>query len=502
LLQISCVKSTGVKNKWLLMAPQLDPKGRSHSKERKLATKPSSFYRVVVADPVGEEWDSLKHFLRREWIWVLMLLAGVVGLVFWLRPLPPSHVRLAVGAEHSSMAQLAKRFIEPFAQAGVELQLVFGSIEAQQPASQAQSQLDVQAALVIGGAFKPNELLNLVSLGSFEYAPLWFFYRGQRQLHGDPFTEFAHKSVAIGERDSATYALVEQLAALHDISISDQATFQALSPSEGVEKLLRNEIDAVAIVDGYESQDIQRLLAIEDIHLFDFSLAPAYEKHLPFMEVVTVPRAALNIPRLEPPIDSSLIASTVSLLVDKDLHPTLQQLFLTTTDQFSDETDPFFARPDFFPAYIDQRVPLSPIARRYFEEGKLPLSDRLPYWLASLIDRIWLLIVGLVAVIYPILKLLPHYRLIRSRTHILDAYRYIRFVDASLKHERDPDVLLQYVDDLDWLEEHLRTCWMSSDLYRDYYSLRDTLTKVRDRVLAQRSKLLAQVKQEVTSETH
>ena len=474
------------------MSDQLPPK-RSTPQIKKPAQRPSSFYRFVIADPAREEWDSIRLFLRREWHWVLLALAGIVALVLWVRPLPPGEVQLAVGPENSSMAKLAERFVAPFADKGIELELIYANSGGRTPAELADEDDHIDAALVVGGLFKTDELPRMLSLGSFQYAPLWVFYRNQGlgqwlgQGLGSPaslFESLGQRTLSIGTPDSKTYILFSQLAKLHNIDVGQQPNFQATDTNKAVEQLLAGEIDAVALVDGYESDNIQRLVQNSDIKLFDVSLAPAYQKHLPFMEVVQVPRGSLDVATLNPADPKTLLASTVSLLVDEDLHPAVQQLFLISADELSDSKDTFFAQPDFFPAYVDDRVPLSPIAKRYFEEGKLPLSDRLPYWLASLIDRLWLLVLGLLAVLYPAYRLVPRYRHIRSKTLLTDGYEYIRYVDANLPATDDPQVLQTYVTDLEWLEQHLRGAWVSSDLYRQYFSLRDTVIKTRDKVQA------------------
>lgn len=461
--------------------------------------KHSSLYRHVFAEPASEELDSWRLFLRKEWHWLVIALVGILVLVTWVKPLPPSQVFLAVGAEHSALARLGERYIPPFEEAGIELELVLT-----EPAEvlDAQSQANIDAAFVIGGMVNETLTSGMVSLGSVEYAPLWVFYRGEIEPGKDFFDAFAaglHTNTStnshthiqarisaqpsrIGLAGPASRAIIGQMARLRGIELSAATGFDPVSNRLVVDRFLEGELDVVVIVDGYDSHHISRLIAANDAKLFDMSFAAAYQRHLPYLEIVTVPRGALSLEALTPQTDVNLLASTVSLLVHARLHAAAQQLFLTVTDEFDQMTEPFFARPGFFPAYLDPEVPLSTVAKRFYSEGGLPLSQRLPYWLASLIDRLWLLVLGLLAVIYPLFRLVPRYRVLRSEMQISDAYKVMRAIDAASNDAQTCEQLERLRADLNQLEKRLQGFWISSESMRWYYTLRNTLNQLRQRL--------------------
>lgn len=439
----------------------------------------SSLYRYIVAEPFGEEFDSWKLFLRREWHWLLLALLGITALVVWVKPLPPGEVSLAVGAQHSALARLGERYIEPFAQAGIELRLVYTEPVdlTDAPVSQ-----DIEAAFAVGGMFDADTVPDMTSLGSVEYAPLWVFHRGTVKAGIDFFDAFANQGFKIGLAGPASRAIVGRMGQLRGVELTAGAGFEPVANRRVVDRFLAGELDVVAIVDGYDSQHISRLIEATDVQLFDMSYAHAYQRHIPYLEIVSVPRGALSLATLKPDVDVTLVASTVSLLVNRDLHPTAQQLFLTATQDIEGLTEPFFARPGFFPAYLDPEVPLSSVAKRYYSEGGLPLSQRLPYWLASLIDRLWLLALGLLAVIYPIFRLIPRYRVLRSEMQVSDAYQVLRAIDSASSQAQSSAELIELRDDLNLLEEHLQQFWISSESMRWYYTLRNTLNQLRTRL--------------------
>ena len=135
------------------------------------------------------------------------------------------------------------------------------------------------------------------------------------------------------------------------------------------DQLLAGQIDAMAIVDGFDSPTIQGLIAHPELHIFDFAYADAYVKRMPYLEVVTIPRGSLDLAKLDPPNDIHMIASTVTLLVEKTMHPAIQQLFLQAADRTNEDAEGFFGRADQFPAYIDKSIPLSDVAQRYYDKG-------------------------------------------------------------------------------------------------------------------------------------
>ncbi len=103
---------------------------------------------------------------------------------------------------------------------------------------------------------------------------------------------------------------------------------------KSVEALIAGEINALSVVDGIESPVIKRLLADPNIHIGNF-----------------------------PPIDINMVSTSLTLIVEKDLHPAIQLLFLMAMEEIGDSRDQFFAKQDEFPSYKDSNIPLSPIAQ-------------------------------------------------------------------------------------------------------------------------------------------
>ena len=463
--------------------------------------KKSSLVRYT-RNSVGRELRAWKGLLRAEWKWILALLVILLILAIYSRPLPPRDVYLAVGQPGSIFETLGKKFVPYFAQEGVELHLVNTNGSASSLAELADKNIQVNAALMVGGVATKGKFRNLLSLGSIEYVPLWLFYRGSEFQDGHLFDHFVSKRVAISVDGSAEKVIIGKLLKLYGITLEGRDNLLEISDKEAVQKLIDGEIDAMCLMDGIDGPNIQRLLENKDIHIANFAYAPAYVKKLPFLSTVIVPKGSLGLKDHHPEQDIQMLASTATLLVEKDMHPVIQQLFLLGSDKISNEIDQFFANPDFFPAYVDHSVALSPVAKQFFESGPPPLRNTLPLWLTNYVSRIWLLLLAALAFIYPLSKLFPGYRNMRSTVLVTDAYTLFQELEQKLSHELSPMELQEIIDELNALEDDNTEDWFTSVEMRTVFSMKRDLDKLRQRAIDKKRMLEASESlEETTTET-
>ena len=437
------------------------------------------------------ELRAWKGLIRTEWKWILTALVVLLALAIFSRPLPPSDVYLAVGQPGSVFETLGKKYVTYFAQEGVKLHLVNTSGSASSLAELADKNTQVNAALMVGGIAAKGKFPNLVSLGSIEYVPLWLFYRGSEFQGGSLFDHFASKRVAVSVDGSAEKVIVGKILKLYGMTLEGRDNLLEIPDKEAVQKLIDGEIDAMCLMDGIDGPNIQRLLENENIHIANFIYAPAYVKKLPFLSTVVIPRGSLGLKEHRPEQDIQMLASTATLLVEKDMHPVIQQLFLLASDKISSEIDQFFANPDFFPAYVDHSVALSPVAKQYFESGPPPFRNTLPLWLTNYVSRIWLLLLGALAFVYPLSKLFPGYRNMRSTVLVTDAYTLFQEFEVKLSHELSSQELQEIIDELNALEDDNTEDWFTSVEMRTVFSMKRDLDKLRQKAIDKKRALEA-----------
>lgn len=438
-----------------------------------------------------QELAAWRELIKGEWPWILMLLGGVTLLLAFTRPLPPKDVYLAVGQPGSVFQKMGEKFVPYFTQQGIRLHLVTTSGSENSLEDLDNVNNPVSAALMVGGLAFKDKQPNLASLGSIEYVPLWLFYRGPQIEGVEAISYLSDKKVAVGPAGSGTFTLLHRILALSNVEIDARPNFLRIPNAEAVDQLIAGKIDAVFLLDGIDSANVQKLLKLRDIHLFNFAYAPAVVKKLPYLDTVVIPRGALDLTNPRPPHDVLMLATTATLLIEKSMHPAVQHTFLISADRISRDIDQFFAKPGAFPAYVDRSMPLSPVAQRYYEQGAPPFKDELPLWLVSYIDRIWILLVGFFAVIYPIFKLFPSYRHTRAVMMISDAYEEILEIDRSAAQTEDVTELINLIGRLEEMDDDAREISISSDEISRLYSMKSALKMVRDQITQRKEKLEA-----------
>ena len=107
------------------------------------------------------------------------------------------------------------------------------------------------------------------------------------------------------------------------------------------------------------------------------------------------------------------------------------------------------------------------------------------FWLANLADRMWLALLGIVAVLIPLSRVLPPLYEFRIRRRVFRWYARLRQIEARAQ---DPRVartaLLDELDELDRVANQIAVPLAHAD---ELYALRDNIDTVRQRVLVQRS---------------
>ena len=433
-------------------------------------------------ESLTQEVDAWVGLVKGEWKWILVLFVGLAILVAFTRPLPPQDVYLAVGQKGSVFGMLGEKFVPLFAAEGIDLHLIYTAGSAASLAELADKDEQANAALMVGGIAAKGKFPNLLSLGSVEYVPLWLFYRGPEFANKELLENLADKRVAVGLDGSAEQIMIRKLLGLSGISLDGRENLLKTTNQDAAVKLIGGEIDAMFIMDGIDGQVVQSLLADKALHLANFAYAPAYVKKLPFLKTVSIPMGSLDLQAHNPTQDIQMLASSATLLIEDDMHPVVQQIFLLAADKIGNEIDQFFANPEFFPAYIDHAVPLSPVAKRFYEQGPPAFRGSLPLWLINYVDRLWFLVVGAAAVVYPLLKIFPSYRHMRSVLLIGDAYSDIQKIEQEAALLDSNEELQSLVDELNALDAETTGSRISAVEISRLYSMKSALNLVRTQI--------------------
>jgi TRAP-type uncharacterized transport system substrate-binding protein len=419
----------------------------------------------------------------------IVLALGLLAVAYWvLDPTPPSRVVLATGPDQGAYAEFGKRYAQILKGYGVTVEL-----RSTQGAAENLKRLrepgagGVDIGFVQGGADEAGRTGNaddaeLVSLGSMFYEPVWLFYRtdsAQRLLKTgslSALTQLAGWKLNIGAPGSGVPNLMYRLL---DANRIDPASLTLLRQAQtpAVVDLLAGESDALVFASAPESLLVQMLLQTPGIALFDFGQADAYSRRFAFLTPVTLPRGVVDLAGDVPPRDVRLVAPTATLVARKGTHPALIQLFVQAAQQIHGGAG-WFQRKGDFPTSASTEEPLAKEAQRFYANGTPVLQRYLPFWFANLIDRMWPVLVTIVAVLIPLSRMLPPLYQFRIRSRIFRWYAQLREVEEAVGKRPAAELL----DELGAIETRVENVTVPLSYADELYSLRGHIQMVGQRL--------------------
>jgi hypothetical protein len=316
------------------------------------------------------------------------------------------------------------------------------------------------------------------------HEPVWLFYRSdsaQRLLKAPQLgslSQLAGWRVNIGAPGSGVPHLARQLLDANGIDAAAIAfTQQPVTPA--VADLLEGRLDAVVLASAPESLMVQMLLRTPGVALFDFAQADAYTRRFAFLSAVTLPRGVVDLAADFPRQDVHMVAPTATLVARDSLHPALAQLFVQAAHDVHGQPG-WFQRKGDFPNARDGERPLDPEAERFYRSGVPWLQRYLPFWLANLVDRMWLAMISIVAVLLPLSRVVPPLVELRIRSRVFRWYGQLRAIEQA--HRERPAA--QLLDELKDIESHVNTIQVPLSYADELYALKGHIQMVRRRLEA------------------
>ncbi len=412
-----------------------------------------------------------------------IVLASIAAVAAWwivavLFPMPPRMVVMATGPQGGAYADWGARYREILKRKGFELRLLPTAGTLENLALLRDPRSGVGVAFVQAGLTTSAESSALSSLGTVSYEPLWFFCRGVPE--GKTQEELFGKRLAIGAEGSGTRALMLKILALNGIGERD-IELLPLPPEEAKEKLLRGEIDAAAMVTSWESPVVQQLFAAQDIGLASFPRADAYLALHPSLNKVIVPAGVIDLRKNVPPAPVTLLASKATLVIRQDMHPALQYLLLEAASQIHSGPG-FFHRAGQFPVPEGVDLPLTGDARHFYKSGPPFLQRYLPFWLAVLGERLLILIIPLVGIVFPLLQFMPMLYGWGMQRRIYRLYGELKLLEIKLADRAPGQGIGNLLSELDNLEVRVNQLRLPLTFMPMLYTLRQHIDMARERL--------------------
>ena len=415
---------------------------------------------------------------------VVCLTAGMIGFaVFWfVHSAPPRVLTITAGPAGSTFELNAEKYRAILARNGVTLKILpsQGSFENLQRLENPASHADI--GFVQGGISDGTNTQDLISLGSISYEPLLVFYRGTNAVR--MLSRFAGRRLAVGPEGSGTRSLALTLLQTNGIAAGGDTALLPLEAAAAATALLAGTVDAAFMMSDSASLPTMRtLLRSPDVQLMSFEQADAYARRFNYLNKLRLPEGAIDFGKNLPAQDVWLIGPTVELVAHRNLNPALSDLLLEAAREVHGRAG-IFQNQGEFPAPLVHEFNISADALRYYKSGKTFFYRNLPFWLASLANRILVAFVPVILVLIPGVRLVPILYRWKSQLRIYRWYRKLLVLERELTLDWNPSKQAEMAARLNEIDTVVKQLRMPASFAFQFYMLRGHIDYVRGKLAA------------------
>lgn len=459
----------------------------------------SSCYGSNMPKAIRHTLLSLRDLAVSAGPFIVLAVALLVLAYWWLDPNPPKRVTLATGPAQSAYEEFGKRYAKILAQDGIEVALLPSQGSAHNLQLLREGKVDL--GFVQGGtsSYDAADAEALTSLGSLFVEPLWLFYREDvsKKARGtsaapakgsavreaasggalNSLTQLQGLRVNFGTSGSGVPSLMGKLLESNRIEPASLRTSN-LDQTPATVAFLGGELDAIVFASAPESLMVQMLLQTPGVKLMNFTQSEAYSKRFAFLSTARLPQGVVDLAGNIPPEDVSLVATTTSLVAKTTTHPALVQLFAQAGNVIHSPAG-WFKSAREFPNRDNNELPISKEAERAIKNDAPLLQRYLPFWVANLVERMWLAMGIIIAVMLPLSRIVPPLYEFRVRSRIFRWYGRLRDIENRIEDTHDTGALL---DELNALESRAEKISVPLSYTDELYALRSNIHLVRKKL--------------------
>ena len=425
---------------------------------------------------------SLRDLVVSAGPFVVLAATLLILAYWWLDPNPPKRVTLATGPAQSAYEEFGKRYVKILAAEGIEVALLPSQGSAHNLQLLREGKADL--GFVQGGTsdYSAADAEHLTSLGSLFIEPLWLFYREEAAQKAaktgglNSLTQLQGMRINLGTDGSGVPSLIGKLLESNRIEPAS-LTITTLDQTPATMAFLGGELDAIVFASAPESLMVQMLLQTPGVKLMNFTQSEAYSKRFSFLSTARLPQGVVDLARNIPSEDISLVAPTTSLIARSSTHPALVQLFAQAGNVIHGPAG-WFKDAREFPNRNHSELPISEEAERAIKNDAPLLQRYLPFWVANLVERMWLVMGVIIAIMLPLSRIVPPLYEFRVRSRIFRWYGQLRDIEMRSENE-DSAILLQALDELESRAEKITVPLSYTD---ELYALRNNIQLVRKKL--------------------
>ena len=288
------------------------------------------------------------------------------------------------------------------------------------------------------------------------------------------------RRVAAGPAGSGTAQLARHL--LTELGIADEITDPGPDANEdALAALDRGDCDAGFFVLAPDAPKVADLLADPELVLVGLAQARGLAQRTAYLSPVTLARGVIDPARDLPSADLPTVAPTAYLAVRADTHRAVVQLLVRAAVE--DQHPQLVGAPNMFPTLERADLPVAEEARYFYERGPNVLYRTFPFWIASTVDRMTILLIPMLTVLIPLFRIAPPTLRWRIRRRIYRWYRQLRVIDDDLGRKDLPaERLAADRDQLRELDDEVSETDVPLSYMEEFYNLRLHIAYMRRRV--------------------
>jgi hypothetical protein len=176
----------------------------------------------------------------------------------------------------------------------------------------------------------------------------------------------------------------------------------------------------------------------------------------------------------------NLLAPTVELVAHSNLHPAITDLMIEAAEEVNGRPN-LFQTAGQFPTSSLHTLTMSEEALRYYRSGSKGFAYRyLPFWLASLFNRLVVVLVPVLVVVLPGLRFLPQLYRWRISSRIHRRYGELMAVERAALRAATPERRKELLERLAQIERTVISRRMPGSHAEQAYVLREHIRFVRE----------------------
>ncbi|GAA5236658.1 TAXI family TRAP transporter solute-binding subunit [Verticiella sediminum] len=404
---------------------------------------------------------------------IVLSVAALALAIWWIEPAPPSSIRLATGAAGGAYAAWGEQYKQILEAQGIRVELQETSGAVDNLRRLADGEADV-AFLQAGLPLSDGER-GVQALASIGPEPSWIFVRPGIETLRDA----EGRTIAGGAAGSGTLAFSRGLVELTGLG-RNGTTVLPMGGEQAVAALQSDSVDTTIFVSNAVTSPIERLLRDPEVRLLSVDDAAGLISANPWLTKSTLFRGSIDYRDTIPARDITLLSTTGLLAAGSHLHPAFVDVLLSAAITIHASPGLFTQIGEYPQRPRAQQLPANANALRYFEDGPTFLRRYLPFWVASFVERGWILIFPLLTVMFPLFKIAPPTYRWQIKRRINRYYLELQKIEMELDASPDPakaqalrrrtqeidanaartSVPLVYMDDLYHLRRHIHILQM------------------------------------------